>query len=144
MKWTENGMSLAWKFVQCCFDCRRYCACKRTSGNCTCNCLPWAGHPVLPVSIADVNYLSCKGGFTRWAKAGDNNQQTADEVKTAIPRPFTRTKKGYYFSVIRCWRKRSAKSMSVPMQNRSNFFPKTMIIIMTKKKKNISVLWNCS
>ena len=60
MKWTENSMSLAWKFVQCCFDCRRYCACKRTSGNCTCNCLPWAGHPVLPVSIADVNYLSCK------------------------------------------------------------------------------------
>ena len=33
-----------------------------------------------------------KGGFTRRAKAGDNNQQTADDVKTAIPRPFTRTR----------------------------------------------------
>ena len=33
-----------------------------------------------------------KGGFTRRAKAGDNNQQTADEVKTAMPRPFTRTR----------------------------------------------------
>ena len=27
--------------------------------------LPWAGLPVLPVSIADVNYLSCKMAF-RW------------------------------------------------------------------------------
>ena len=34
-----------------------------------------------------------KGGFTRRAKAGDHNQQTADDVKTAIPRPFTRTGK---------------------------------------------------
>ena len=54
-------MSLACKYVQCCFDCR----CKRTRGNCTCNCLPWAGHPVLSVSIADVNYLSCKMSFRR-------------------------------------------------------------------------------
>ena len=83
--------------------------------------------------------LPCKGGFTRRAKAGDNNQQTADDVKTAIPRPFTRTRqKGYYFSVIRCWRKRSAESMSVPMQNSSKSLPKTIIIIMTKK--NISIL----
>ena len=53
-------MSLAWKYVQCCFDCRWYCTCKRTSGNCTCNCLSWAGLPILPVSIAAVNYPSCK------------------------------------------------------------------------------------
>ena len=38
------------------------------------------------------------------------------------------------FPVIRCWRKRSAKSMSVPMQNRSKILPKTVIIIMKKKK----------
>ena len=38
---------------------------KRTIGNCTYNCLPWAGLPVLPVSIADVNYLSCKMAFTK-------------------------------------------------------------------------------
>ena len=57
-------------------------------------------------------------------------------MKTAIPRPFTRTRqKGYYFSVIRCWRKRSAEGMSVPMQNRSKILPKTIIIIMKKKKK---------
>ena len=43
-----------------------------------------------------------KGGFTRRAKAGDNNQQTADDVKTVILRPFTCTRlKGYYFSVNR-------------------------------------------
>ena len=33
-----------------------------------------------------------KGGFTRRAKAGDDNQQTADDVKSAIPLPFTRTR----------------------------------------------------
>ena len=37
--------------------------------------------------------VSCKRGFTRRAKAGDNNQQAADDTKTAIPRPFTRTGK---------------------------------------------------
>ena len=38
--------------------------CKRTRDNCTCNCLPWEGLPVFLVSIADVNYLSCKMSFT--------------------------------------------------------------------------------
>ena len=35
--------------------------------------LPWAGYPVLPVSIADVNYLSCKMAFMRanWNSSGD-------------------------------------------------------------------------
>ena len=43
-----------------------------------------------------------KGGFTRRAKAGDNNQQTADDVKRVILRPFTCTRlKGYYSSVNR-------------------------------------------
>ena len=33
-----------------------------------------------------------QGGFTRRAKAGDYNKQTADDVKKAMPRPFTRTR----------------------------------------------------
>ena len=45
---------------------------------------------MVPVDAQDLQRF--KGGFTRRAKAGDNNQQTADDVKTAIPRPFTRTR----------------------------------------------------
>ena len=46
---------------------------------------------IMEILLHNVYKPYLKGGFTRRAKAGDNNQQTADEVKTAIPRPFTRT-----------------------------------------------------
>ena len=39
---------------------------------------------VATMSSADEKSLS-KGGFTRQSNAGDNNQQTADDVKTAMP-----------------------------------------------------------
>ena len=59
---------------------------------------------------------------------------TSKRPTTSIPRPFTRTRQKGYFPIIRCWRKRQAESMSVPMQNRSKMLPKTMIIIIMTKK----------
>ena len=48
--------------------------------------------PLCQITFVVLLISVVKGGFTRRAKAGDNNQQTADDVKTAIPRPFTRTR----------------------------------------------------
>ena len=44
------------------------------------------------VDATETRVDATKGGFTRQSNAGDNNQQTADDVKTAMPRPFTRTR----------------------------------------------------
>ena len=64
------------------------------------------------------------------------HQQTAGDVNTAIPRPFTRTRL-FYQSLDTGANGRSVTSISVPMQICSKFSRKT--IIMTKK---ILFLWN--
>ena len=63
---------------------------------------PFAGcyHQLLPVVRSRL-----KGGFARPAKAGDNNQQTADDGR---------------------------RSLSLPMQNRFEILPKIIITIVTK------------